>query len=296
MTILVIGDVMVDRYVDGRIRRVAAEAPIPVFERIGQRDYPGGAANVAANIAALGQRAVVIAADPADGGLMTLIFKHCFEDLPVEFRLVGVAGHGTRKTRYVVDGQMVFRLDEDHPADVEVPAGEIISAADAVVRNVSAIIISDYAKGVISEKVALWTVRAARDRGIPVIVDPKPPRLMDAWEGATIIKMNEHEAAVPMAFVPMCGAQWVLVTKGAAGMTLHGEGETIHIAACVREVFDVVGAGDTVAAALAVGLSRGWDMLRSARFANAAAGVVVGKHGTATATMAEVEAALSASG
>jgi D-beta-D-heptose 7-phosphate kinase/D-beta-D-heptose 1-phosphate adenosyltransferase len=279
--ILVIGDAMVDRYIDGRIRRMAQEAPIPVFEPEGDwRDYPGGAANVAANIEALGEKAVLVGGD-----------------------MVSV------KTRYVVGGNLVFRIDED-ARDPIVNPRRVIAAAAAVIEHADAIVISDYGKGIISETVAAWVMAEMRASGLPLIVDPKPPWLMDAWRGATVVKLNEGEAAIVSercgfdAFMDVkrasdmrraFGCEAVVLTLGADGMLLYG-GDDVreHIPAVAREVFDVVGAGDTVAAALAVGLSRGWGMLKAARFANAAAGVVVGKHGTATATMAEVEAALAA--
>lgn len=278
--ILVIGDAMVDRYIDGRIRRMAQEAPVAVFEPTGDyREYPGGAANVAANVAALGEKVVLVG-----DGLAPPI----------------------RKTRYVVGGNLILRVDEE-TENPRIDPTRVIDAAAKVMGGASAVVISDYGKGVISEEVAAYAVQAAREWGIPLIVDPKPPLAYPAfWRGASVIKLNEPEAAIiagmandpPKPHSPertaflvrgFCECDHVVMTAGIRGMFWASGQGTLHILAHECEVSDVVGAGDTVAAALAVGLSRGWGMERAARFANAAASIVVGKHGTATASEAEVD-------
>lgn len=275
--ILVIGDAMIDHYIDGAVSRMAQEAPVPVFVPDSNvRAYPGGAANVAANIEALGEKAVL------------------------------VSWGKSIKTRYVVNGNIVFRIDNDTKSLARYE--DIIEHAAAHAPHASAIVISDYGKGVVSEPVAAWAGAAARTHGVPLIVDPRPPNCMECWRGATVVKMNFDEARIAtshhlyrhsvsdIAAILMneLGCANLIVTLGASGMILADKRGEVQIPSAARDIFDVVGAGDSVAAGLAIGLVRGWTVERAARFANAAAGVVVGKRGTATATIAEVEAALNA--
>lgn len=293
--ILVIGDIMLDHYVEGRVRRIAQEAPAPVFELdpAGRHSWhPGGAANVAKNIAALGERVMLLGAVGAD--LMEDVLRASFRGDDIEFRLTAAkSGLTTQKTRYIADGKQVFRVDREDTAALFTSVDLFAALGDGV-EDVDAIVISDYGKGVVTEAIATWAMAAARRLGIPIIVDPKPPRLMQCWRGATVVKMNEPEAEIADADLVTLGCEYLIITRGDDGMDLYGEDVVDHIPAHRREVFDVVGAGDTVAAALAVALARGHSVRWSAHFANAAAGVVVGKRGTATASLAEIDRALQA--
>ena len=305
---LVVGDVMLDHFVYGRVTRISPEAPVPVVQFERDEFRLGGASNVAANIVALGGRAAavgVVGADPEGARLVD------------ELRRVQVDASGivpdprrctTRKLRVVTTrNQQVARVDYESEAeitgDLEAAVAEQIGAH---VSGADAILISDYLKGVVSRAVARACIDAAGRRGIPVLVDPKVPHI-DYYAGATVITPNHHEAeAVTLMRIrtsdearvaalrlrERTGCHSVLITRGEHGMwLLTPEGEA-ELPAEAREVSDVTGAGDTVIAALALGLAAGAPIADAARLANRAAGIVVGKFGPATVSLGELTEAM----
>jgi D-beta-D-heptose 7-phosphate kinase/D-beta-D-heptose 1-phosphate adenosyltransferase len=308
--VLVIGDIMLDRYYWGKVRRISPEAPVPVVKMRRITETLGGAGNVANNLAGLGCRIKVIGVcgqDPTAEGLRRL-----FEQKGIEDGLVTDPKRPTTtKTRIMAHKQQVLRLDEEDVQPLQADFGR--SLLDAIQQEIAgshAVVISDYGKGMFADPT--WTqqiIQAACNRRIPVLVDPKGT----AWEGyahATCVTPNtaELEAVAGVALEndeallteTACGIrerldlEWLLVTRGARGMCLVGpRRQVIQIAAQTREVYDVSGAGDTVIATLAAALAARASMPDASRIANLAAGIVVGKLGTQPILSSELSAALT---
>lgn len=294
--VLVAGDVMLDAYVSGSATRISPEAPVPVVDVAQRRYLPGGAANVAANILAAGAQVWVAGAIGADGDGIRLRSE-------LERAGVGVAGliaddgrRTTTKTRITVGGQQIVRFDEED----RFPLSE---AAEAALRQrcveilpaVDACVISDYAKGVVSDAFCGWLIAEASKRKKPVVVDPKS-RDLRRYRGATVVTPNLKEtaeaagaaihddsellAAVDL-LLPKIAPSALLVTRGEHGMSLFETGRASrHLAAVRNEVADVTGAGDTVVAVLGIALGLGMALFDAAHIANIAAGVAVGHAGT----------------
>jgi D-beta-D-heptose 7-phosphate kinase/D-beta-D-heptose 1-phosphate adenosyltransferase len=304
--VFILGDVMLDRYVYGYVERISPEAPIPVLHYQSEKAMLGGAANVARNVVALGGEALLVGAlgDDADGDLVAgpLIAAD-----RIEGRFVRTPGHPTTtKVRYVSGGQQIMRLDMEQrlqlsAPDIEAICGWLIDAA---------VVLSDYAKGVLAPALISAVVDIARARGIPVVVDPKS-RDIARYAGATVLTPNASEAAmitgvecVEDAHAEMAAkilhqrakVEAIVLTRGAQGMTVYDpsepEGAVAHVPTAAPEVFDVSGAGDTVVAALALALAAGASVATAARIGNAAAGIAVGKRGTAVVHARELSAAL----
>ena len=299
--ILVVGDVMLDRYLTGDADRVSPEAPVPVVTVAEERDVAGGAANVAANVAAIG----------ATARLMGVVGHDLeAEALTEQLRALGIATDGliavsgrptTCKTRIVARGQQVVRIDREvtNPLADRHRSALLAAAATALVEA-DALILADYDKGTLDAAMASDLVGAARARGLPVVVDPKQ-RNFFAYAGATVFKPNRRE--LESAFAAHFGGEdsdlesarsrlevdHLLLTLGAEGMTLVSPGVALRRAPSIaREVFDVSGAGDTVSAVMAVALGAGATIDEAAWVANLAAGVEVGKRGTATVSPDEL--------
>src|SRR6266404_3559627 len=303
--IVVLGDVMLDEFIWGDVSRISPEAPVPVVEIKRESTHLGGAANVLANLVALGARACVIgvvgndaAADklraslPSDGGAQTGDLLIADNSRPT-----------TIKTRIIAHNQMVVRADRERRAPVDGETEEqIITAVRAELENAGALVISDYDKGVVTPRILAEILPAAYAR-MPVLVDPKM-RNFDSYRPATLVTPNHHEAlrltnleedsddTLTEAARKIRGrldCDAVLVTRGDRGMMLLEEDlDPVFVATSAREVYDVTGAGDTVIATLAAALAAGASMTEAAMLANHAAGIVVGKLGTATATAEEV--------
>ncbi len=307
--VLVLGDVMLDRFVYGTVERISPEAPIPVVRVDRCSDMPGGAANVARNIADLGAKAVllgVVGEDAAANDLRTLL-----ESYPtIRAHLITDASRPTSvKTRYVADGQQVMRADRESrmPLSADV-ARQLLDALCVAVEPADLVVLSDYAKGVLCDSVTRAAIDAARRCGKLVIVDPKSKEFA-RYRGATIITPNRLE------FQQACGEECdthdqvvagarrildqqicdcMVVTRGKDGISVVGPGSIAeHLPAEARQVFDVSGAGDTVVAALALGMVAGGKLIEAAALANIAAGIAVGKRGTATITTGEIVAELT---
>ncbi|TCO81621.1 D-alpha,beta-D-heptose 7-phosphate 1-kinase /D-beta-D-heptose 1-phosphate adenylyltransferase [Plasticicumulans lactativorans] len=301
--VLVVGDLMLDRYWSGATRRISPEAPVPVVHVAGTEDRPGGAGNVALNLAALGAHATVLGLTGDDEAAAVLRAR--LEAAGVACAFEVVPGRATiTKLRVLSRHQQLIRLDfEDgfpgfEPARLAATFARHLDEADVVVC-------SDYAKGCLAAVEPL--IAAARAAGKPVLVDPKGQDFR-RYRGATLITPNEAEFAAvagrwdddaglvarARALAADCGFAQVLVTRSERGMTLvEAGGRAQHIASKAREVFDVTGAGDTVVATLAAALAAGSPLVDAVHLANTAAGVVVGKLGTATVSVAELHAALT---
>ncbi|WP_066702241.1 D-glycero-beta-D-manno-heptose-7-phosphate kinase [Sphingobium amiense] len=302
--VLCVGDLMLDRFIDGAVDRISPESPVPIIRSQKARSVPGGAANVARNIVALGGRSTlvgVVGRDIAGDELIEL----AAEDERMNLRAIRDAGRPTtEKTRFISQGQHLLRVDREQVGDL---GQEIIDQVlETVVREMEGhqvVVLSDYAKGVLTDQFTRRVIAAATHAGIPVVADPKTVEL-DRFQGAMVITPNVSEAAAATGIRAThddsaehtvkeisrrFGITGVLLTRAEQGMSLLFEGkEIVHIPASARDVFDVVGAGDTVVATIALALGSGLDLETSARIANTAGGIVVAKHGTATVSRSEL--------
>jgi D-beta-D-heptose 7-phosphate kinase/D-beta-D-heptose 1-phosphate adenosyltransferase len=307
-SVLVVGDVMLDRYVYGQVERISPEAPVPILAIDRELAMPGGAGNVVRNLTALGAAVAfisVVGDDQAGSDLTGLIGGQP----GVEPWLLVQGGRiTTLKTRYLSAGQQLLRADREESSPVQPRlADRLIRIARDAMAATSVTVLSDYQKGLLTGEVPAQLIAAAREAGRPVIVDPKGPDYA-RYSGADIIMPNradlaeatgmrvDSEAAIVAAATALRqrhGFRVVLVTRGNAGMTLLDEQGARHFPAEAAEVYDVAGAGDTAAATLAAGVAAGLELPVAVRLANIAAGVVVGKVGTAVARQTDLLAALS---
>lgn len=307
--VLIAGDVMLDEFVWGRVSRISPEAPVPVVDVVRRSFHLGGAANVAHNLYTLGGSPLLVGVLGEDEAARR--FREVLE-------AVGISGSGligdpsrptTLKTRIVAHSQQVVRADresrEDLPTRVE---DEVLRRLSAVAGRARVLVLSDYSKGVLTPRVLTRSIAIARRRKIPVLVDPKLKRF-SKYRGASLVTPNLQEAerasGISIDRLPglsraagqiltslRCRA--VLITRGDQGMSLFEvRKQPLHIRAAGREVFDVTGAGDTVIATLALALAGGASLPEAAMLANQAAGIVVGKLGTATVGPEELVESLS---
>jgi len=305
--VLVVGDVMLDEFIWGKVARISPEAPVPVVEVTDQSFHLGGAGNVARNIRALGGEALlagVVGRDSAGERVLEAVGAAGIESLLA----VSDAGRPTTvKTRIVAHNQQVVRADRESasevPDDVE---SAIVAGARRVLASCQALVVSDYQKGVVTAGLLRRLLPLARRRRIPVLVDPKV-RHFSLYKRVALVTPNQREAeqatgiairgtaqlvAAGRELLKRLDCRAVLVTRGEHGMSLFERGRRpVHIPTAAREVFDVTGAGDSVIATLALALCAGARLPEAAALANYAAGVVVGKLGTASATPGEVLAA-----
>jgi D-beta-D-heptose 7-phosphate kinase/D-beta-D-heptose 1-phosphate adenosyltransferase len=306
--VLVIGDVMLDEFVWGRVNRISPEAPVPVVEVTGRSDHVGGAGNVASNLRSLGGEAVLVGVVGRDAAGARV--REALAAAGVVDRLVdaGAARRTTLKTRIVAHGQQVVRADQEDTTELpRVLEAQLLREARRELAAVSAVVVSDYQKGVVSASLLRRLLPLARRLRVPVLVDPKP-RHFRFYRGASVVTPNQLEAeqvtglrlsvpaelaAAGRRMLSLLGCRAVLVTRGEHGLSLFERGRPPqHVPAAAREVYDVTGAGDSVIAVLALALAAGATLPEAAVLANAAAGVVVGKLGTAQATPLELAAAL----
>lgn len=306
--VLIVGDVILDHYIWGDVQRISPEAPVPVVHATHETHTAGGAANVAYNLASLGISVSLAGAlgDDAFGkSLLTLLGNSGIDTALCE---VSASRPSIVKTRVIARNQQLCRID--HEAASISYHFEISPALEDAVKHSDAIIVSDYAKGVISQDLLHFLIAQAQAHGKIIAVDPKPSRQL-AFRGASLITPNRHEA-LQLAGLPEpeCGAAYplkevcsriferyapelLIVTLGAEGMALSTAGKVDYLLPTfAREVFDVSGAGDTVIATLTAALAAGATAREAASFANIAAGIVVSKMGTAVPTPAEIMATL----
>ncbi len=310
-SVLVIGDLIVDQFIWGEVRRISPEAPVPVVDVRRENLMLGGAANVLNNIHSLGGRATLCGVVGDDAMADRLIGLVSDLDLPVD----GIFRSDDRptmvKTRVIAHSQQVVRFDREkrHP----LPSAclqQIKSFLESQLDSFDAIVISDYAKGMICPEVMEVLRRwLAGNTAVPVIVDPKPgPGRLSLFQGMSVLTPNHAEAEMlagmeistdeqlvtaARRLLAETGCQAVLVTRGEAGMALLERDRGLYtIPTRAQEVFDVTGAGDTVVAVLSLGLASGMGFRLAAQLANYAAGIVVGKVGTATVNTEELKAVL----
>jgi rfaE bifunctional protein kinase chain/domain len=309
--VLVVGDLMLDRYIYGSVRRISPEAPVPVVEVSDEKNMPGGASNVAWNIQRLGGQAVaagILGQDAAAADLRELLSRG---GVSVEASLDAPYARTTVKTRIIAERQQVVRVDWDARADIpDAVVDEFCGRVEKEVPRCAGVVIEDYGKGVVNQVVVDRVIRAARAAGIPTGFDPKENHELD-MAGITVATPNRKEA-FSIAQLPdsrphphpledarllqagrklmeKWGPELLIITLGPLGMLLmSGADAPRHVPTRAREVFDVSGAGDTVIAVAVLALAAGASHLEAAELANYAAGVVVGKLGTATCTQEEL--------
>ncbi len=300
--VVVVGDIMLDRYLVGETERLSPEAPVPVVTVRERHAALGGAANVAANVAALGAPCLLVGTvgDDTDGAAIR-------QELAVarlEDRFVQtVAGRPTTsKTRIIARSQQIVRIDDEVETLLEGPDLErVVRVARDALADADALLLQDYNKGLLAPKLISSAMEIARRRGIPIVVDPKFRQFFE-YAGATVFKPNRRElesalgAAVDLQngnalpeVLTRLKVDNLLVTLGAEGMVLvMKDGSSTHIASIARDIYDVSGAGDTVTAWMGTALAAGASVREAAQLANYAAGVEVGKAGVATVSPEEV--------
>jgi D-beta-D-heptose 7-phosphate kinase/D-beta-D-heptose 1-phosphate adenosyltransferase len=303
--VLVVGDAILDVYAEGHVSRISPEAPVPVVRLESERVVPGGAANVAANVASLGGEAdlVTVLGEDGPGATLRAILAGWRHAASPDGAIVCHGRPTTTKTRVMGNGHQIVRLDreESSPIPAATEAAILAAVADRI-GGCDVLILSDYAKGVCTDGLVRGVIALARAAGRPLLVDPKRTDF-SVYAGATYIKPNRRELAlasgVPCetdvevehaaARIMAQTAARLLVTRSEQGMSFFGpDAPAMHVPTIAREVFDVSGAGDTVLAAFALGLCRGLPMPQILAMANACAAVVVGKTGTATVTAGEL--------
>ena len=299
--VLVVGDVMLDRYWHGATNRISPEAPVPVVKVEQIEDRPGGAANVALNIAALGAPAWLVGVTGQDEAADSLAER--LQAAGVDARFQRIAAQPTIvKLRVMSRHQQLLRLDFEEPFRTD--AAALLADVEGLLERVKVLVLSDYGKGALQNHQAL--IQAARVRNLPVLADPKG-KDFSIYRGASLITPNlaEFEAVVGrcadeaelvakgLALLAELELGALLVTRGEHGMTLLRQGcPALHLPARAREVFDVTGAGDTVISTLAGALAAGEELPQAVALANLAAGIVVGKLGTASISAPELRRAV----
>ena len=307
-SVLVIGDLVMDHFVWGKVRRISPEAPVPVVEVSSESFMLGGAANVVNNIHSLGGKVLVCGVVGRDEMGKKLIH---------ELRLKGISSDGvivedgrptSVKTRVIAHSQQVVRFDREKKEKVHLDTVKtIMDYVSKKINSFDSIIISDYAKGVISEELVEEVIALAKKKDKPVAVDPKVSHF-DFYKYATIVTPNNDEASKASGIeieneagllragevlLNKLGSDAVLITRGEHGMSLfENNGEITHIPTVAKEVYDVSGAGDTVIGTVALSMASGASLKEAAVISNFAAGIVVGKIGTATVTPKELKDAV----
>ncbi len=307
--VLVVGDLILDHYIWGKVSRISPEAPVPVVHVQSESLQLGGAANVFHNILSLGGKADICGVVGADEGGQRLL-----KELGIHRRsrggvIIDADRPTTRKTRVIAHNQQVVRFDQERRSEIKASLQRrIVRYVASRLREISCLVVSDYAKGVVTAPLMAELARLAALRHIPIIVDPKVEHFA-YYKGVTVVTPNHLEAlqgagvhgeeaeAVNQAgeiIRQRLGCQSVLITQGEKGMTLfEADGSRWQIPTVARQVYDVTGAGDTVVGTLALALATGASIRAAALLANHAAGIVVGMVGTATVTGKQLSEALS---
>lgn len=309
--ILVIGDVMLDTYYSGEVKRISPEAPVPVFRKEAERSVPGGAANVAANLSAANQAVSVLSVigkDPAGERLRSHL-----TDMGVDCEmLVPIKECTTEKVRFIAENnQQVMRLDNEVPDGISNEAcARLLHLLSEKIDSYDIVVLSDYGKGLLTEEFAQGAIGLARSHGKRSVVDVKgsnaakyagayivKPNLSELHEMTKMpVKTDEQIAAASSSLRDVCGAGYVLTTCGGRGMVLVGGDDPVFVDADDHEVFDVTGAGDTALAYLSAALANGHSVRSAVEIANHAAGLQVTKVGTAAIGLREVSEAMQGSG
>jgi rfaE bifunctional protein kinase chain/domain len=306
--VLVVGDVMLDRYFWGTVTRVSPEAPVPIVAKQRMSSSPGGAANVAVTVAALGGHPVLVSVSgdgPEGRELHAALAARGVDSTDV---ILSPGRRTTVKTRIIAYNQQLLRIDEEDTNSIDPElAEELLSRIEARFRSVTAVILSDYAKGVLTPPFLSEIISRARHLGVPVLVDPKGSDF-SRYNGASLLTPNRAEAFLSAGFHADHGAKVVdagvhlmdslaidalLITEGESGMTLfESRDSAIHLPASARVVYDVTGAGDAVIATLGLALGVGGSLRMATYLANLAGGLAVEQVGTATITTEALEGVL----
>jgi rfaE bifunctional protein kinase chain/domain len=300
--VVVVGDIMLDRYLTGDTERLSPEAPVPVVTMRERHAALGGAANVAANVAAMGAKCLLVGAVGDDGDGAAIRQELAVARLEDRYVLTIAGRPTTSKTRIIARSQQIVRIDDEVDTLVEgVDLNRLIAAAREALADADALLLEDYNKGALPPALILAVMEVAKRRGIPVVVDPKYRQFFE-YSGATVFKPNRRElesalgAAVDLQngnalpeVLSRLKVDNLLVTLGADGMVLvTKDGTLTQIPSIARQIYDVSGAGDTVTAWLGTALAAGASVREAAQLANYAAGVEVGKPGVATVSPEEV--------
>lgn len=306
LKVLVVGDVMLDRYWWGSVERISPEAPVPVVRLERKSAVAGGAANVAANIKGLGAEPLLVGAvgtDPEASELRTALGEKGIRT----DHLIGTGRPTTIKTRIIAHSQQVVRIDQEEPGDLSAEqAADIRRRCEELLDECGVVLVSDYAKGVVTADLVSRLITKAKEKGRPVIVDPKGIEYAK-YRGATVLTPNEKEALEaagleqrdPKTFeragrklLDELDLEGLIITRGGKGMALFRPDRPVsELEASARKVYDVTGAGDTVIASFSVGIGVGMDFGEAASFANLAAGLVVEEVGTTSIDLDKLAAA-----
>jgi D-beta-D-heptose 7-phosphate kinase/D-beta-D-heptose 1-phosphate adenosyltransferase len=300
--VLVVGDIMLDRYIWGEVERISPEAPVPVVRASHRSEQPGGAANVAMNIVGLGAQATLFGfrGEDADG----VALEACLRPSGITSAITPVSTHPTTAKLRILGGrQQMLRLDTEQAGGYPPEAcASLLRALEAALESAQALVLSDYAKGVLTEDLCRQAIAAARRRSVPVLVDPKQ-RDLSRYRGATAICPNLSELstatgvaandlrallAAGQKLIPALDLACLVATMSDKGIAVLRENSRFVAPAVARQVFDVSGAGDTVIATLALAVAGGLAMETAVQLANVAAGIVVGKVGTVPVTRDEL--------
>jgi D-glycero-beta-D-manno-heptose-7-phosphate kinase len=307
--IIVLGDLMLDEFIWGEVRRISPEAPVPVVEVKRETSHLGGAGNVVANLLELGAQAFPIGVVGDDEA--ALVMRNQFDQRKADPSGIISAPQRptTRKTRIIAHSQQMVRADREDSGPITTQIeGRVIEVFNSALKNSDAVIISDYDKGLLTPRVLRAAIDATREEDKIVCLDPKirnfqhyrnvdliTPNLLEA-ERSTNIEIRDEVSLAAAAYriSQMLDCRNVLITRGEHGMSLlTAKGAMTHIPTVAREVYDVTGAGDTVIATLTLALAAGAELEEAAIIANYAAGIVIGKVGTASVSRSELESTLA---
>jgi D-glycero-beta-D-manno-heptose-7-phosphate kinase len=305
--IVVLGDIMLDKYIFGKVERISPEAPVPVVEVERERYVPGGAANAASNVATLTGNAILFGIVGNDAAKDILLDAAKERGISTEGIIIDGKKPTIQKIRIIGQNQQLVRIDYENKEYIDISANNKWLSILKSFKHIDAILISDYAKGTITKHIMDEIKKYAKSSNIPMIVDPKPIH-KSYYKDISLITPNKKEAEemsniqiVTKEDVEKAGKKImeelncnVLITLGEKGMSLFEKNkEPFHIPTVAQEVYDVSGAGDTVIATLSLAISSGADFKEAAILANHAAGIKVGKLGTAPVTLAELEKNIS---
>jgi D-beta-D-heptose 7-phosphate kinase/D-beta-D-heptose 1-phosphate adenosyltransferase len=307
-SIVVLGDLMLDEFIWGEVRRISPEAPVPVVEVKRESWHLGGAGNVVSNLLELGALACPVGIVGEDEAALMMRNRFAARGAGVANIIADASRPTTRKTRIVAHSQQMVRADREDRSPIQSEIEDrVIAAFSDALDNADAVIISDYDKGLLTPRLLQHAITTAQSQNKLVCLDPKIKNFAH-YAGVDVITPNQHEAERASGIEitdddslqqaanrirEMLACKNVLITRGEHGMTLlDAEGRMTHIPTVAREIYDVTGAGDTVIATLALALVAGARLDEAAIIANHAAGIVVGKVGTATASCGELLAAL----
>ena len=301
--ILVVGDIMLDRFIFGNVHRISPEAPVPVVDFVEEKYCLGGCGNVLRNLANLGVEPFVVSVIGEDQAGKKIKKYLKIKDISNRYIVTSKSIRTTEKMRIVAEGQQLVRVDWDSRNLANQSINQILIKVAKNIKEVDGIIISDYNKGVCTEVVVREIIKRARKHKIPTYVDPKGKN-WDKYYGASIITPNLKEAEeatgrslvndaeIEEAGMELCkklSLSACLITRGPNGMSYISKDFKLHVSSEAKEIFDVSGAGDTVIASFAAGALAGFGSETVTRFANKAAGIVVGHIGTTAITISELQ-------